>query len=136
MDNAILTLEDLVKAVKAEAAAEQAGPAEQPSSTAFVINETADSDAGQQKTDAVVRRLVMFIFEKHPRNSDKPLLKELLFSAAQASGIGPFTHGDFDAAYRAVYHTKRSHPPVGGWELREPYKTALAKETRTASPGN
>jgi hypothetical protein len=55
---------------------------------------------------------------------------------AQASDIGPFTHGDFDAAYRAVYNTKRGHPPVGGWELRELYKTALTKETRTASPGN
>ena len=55
--NATLTLEDLLRAMKVEAAAEQAGPAEQPSSTAFVINETADSDAGQQKTDAVVRRL-------------------------------------------------------------------------------
>jgi hypothetical protein len=127
MDNAILTSEDLVKAVKAEAAAEQSGLAEQRLSTTPVINETANSNAGQPKADTVVQRLAEFIFKKHPRNCGNALKKmELLAEALQAKTLGRFKRStDFDDAYRLVYKTKKGKPPVTGWELREPYRSRL-----------
>jgi len=88
--------------------------------------DVAGADDAEASTDTEeialgrVEQLAEFIFSMRAGCRQQALL----FKEARKRGdLGTFTGPEFRKAFGRVYDTKRGHPPVSGWPLREPYKS-------------
>jgi len=83
----------------------------------------ASVEPAEVSAPAMNDRLAVWIFGQHGRSlSYDALLKE-----AVGAQLGAFRTGDFRAAYKKVYETKRGRRRATGWPLRSPYKERLSE---------